>query len=310
MQKFRPSVPDKGAKERSGIFLKFYNQFIDGKIYSDIHEAMTSPESRWKKYDYVITGSDQVWNRAWCASSEGLRFYYLQFAERRQRVSYAPSFGLKELPVIDHHIHKQGLLGFDKLSCRETSGCSIIRKLTGKEAELVLDPTLLLTSDEWRRIARKPEYDVPKHYCLVYLLGADREYFRKIHEAIRQVVPAGIELLNISGYIEGNMYYHQTGPQEFLWLVDNADHVFTNSFHGTLFSVNYRKNFISFWKEHKGSAEDISRLQSLLSMLGLMTRLCSEGNAIPELPVDYHEADEKLRIMRESSMDYLRGCLE
>ena len=168
----------------------------------------------------------------------------------------------------------------------------------------------MLTSDEWRRIARKPEYDVPKHYCLVYLLGTDREYFRKIHEAIRQVVPAGIELLNISGYIEGNMYYHQTGPQEFLWLVDNADHVFTNSFHGTLFSVNYRKNFISFWKEHKGSAEDISRLQSLLSMLGLMTRLCSEGNAIPELPVDYHEADEKLRIMRESSMDYLRGCLE
>ena len=124
-------------------------------------------------------------------------------------------------------------------------------------------------------------------------------------DALKKAVEAG----DVAGMKSGKDDLQRT-MQEFLWLVDNADHVFTNSFHGTLFSVNYRKNFISFWKEHKGSAEDISRLQSLLSMLGLMTRLCSEGNAIPELPVDYHEADEKLRIMRESSMDYLRGCLE
>ncbi|MBQ9388666.1 MAG: polysaccharide pyruvyl transferase family protein [Synergistaceae bacterium] len=299
-----------GAEERSEIFRDFYDKFIDGKIYSSFAKVMSGEKSQWVQYDYVVTGSDQVWNRAWCVTSEGLRFYYLQFVERSQRVSYAPSFGLRSLPFIDLPLHKKGLRGFNRLSCREVSGCEIIKRLTNLDAQLVLDPTLLLEAAQWRKLARKPSYDVPENYALVYLLGADNEYYRTIRKTVIEKSAEGRKLIDISGYSSGNEYYYHTGPQEFLWLVDNADYVFTNSFHGTVFSINFGKNFTSFWKERKGHPEDITRLDNILSNCGLNDRLYTPENVdVVGTAIDYGTVFEKLAIMRESSLNYLRQCL-
>lgn len=106
-------------------------------------------------------------------------------------------------------------------------------------------------------------------------------------------------------------FYELTGPREFIWLIEHADIVLTNSFHGTAFSVNFGKNFLSIVEDNQEWLDAwFSRIQSLLSSLNLMDRVVyGLSNEIPEMLMNYAEAHEKLNIMRENSMEYLRECL-
>lgn len=288
---------------RKKLFMDFHDQFITGKIHSTYKEVLKSPSSRWQEYDYISTGSDQVWNLELTFTFESLKFFYLEFSERSKRINYAPSFGQNELKPGEIKAHKEGLMGFDMLSCREESGCRIIRELTGRDAELVLDPTLLLTADDWRKISRRPQYDVPEHYALIYLLGNDslpEEYVKKI---------AG-DMPVIEIHNPNNEFYCLTGPCEFLWLFDHADCVMTDSFHGTAFSVMFRKRFFTFRKETKKANRRFDRINTLLSCIGLTSRIFDPESESYDDAINYDDVYEKLNIRRESSMKYLRECLK
>ena len=282
--------------ERIKILISFYDKYITGIYDSTYHEALTSNKSRWRKYDYAVAGSDQIWNAPHVQASEALKFYYLYFIERNKRVCYAPSFGIPELQK-RYSIHKKGLKGFNKLSCREKSGCDLIKKLIGQDAQLVLDPTLLFNADWWRKISRKPDYKLPKRYALAYFFGIPKEYKSVINQIIKT---ENLELIDI--FDPEDKLHFLTGPQEFLYLVDHAEIIFTGSFHGTAFSINFEKKFISF-------GESNSRIESILSQLNLMNRLYKNGHEIPSGEINYNEVNEKLNILRESSLKYLRDCL-
>ena len=285
--------------KRYALFRAFYTKYIDRIIHTTYREALTSSKSRWNEYDYVIAGSDQIWNMGLVKSIDGLKYYYLMFAEQDKRVNYASSFGVSKLKLWERPFHKKGLRGFRKLSCREKEGCNIIRKLTGREAELVLDPTLLITAEQWRKIARKPEYYVPEHYALCYFWDNNKEYNKVIAE-----LSAGIEIIqanNIWG--ESNA---MTGPCEFLWLVDHADYVFTGSFHGTAFAVNFEKKFVSF----NAVSSVFSRIETLLDVIGLQERIYTPQREFVDHEINYAEVEKKLNIMREKSMSYLKDCLK
>lgn len=253
------------------------------------------------EYDVFVCGSDQVWH-GWTKRKAELDYYFLRFTEKRKRVCYAPSFGFDEISEQDKEIYKQGLSGFPRLSCREVSGCDLIYRLTGRKATHVCDPTLLLSVEEWNTIVREPRYTVPGKYMFVYFLG---EIDSRTKERINLLASAkGMEVVNILE--EENVARFCTRPDEFLYLVRHAEYICTDSFHGSVFSILYKKNFTVFQRSGASGARMKGRIQTLLTTFQL--ERCADieniGNA-----VDYSHIDDILKIEKEKGWTYLSEAL-
>ncbi|MCD7712681.1 MAG: polysaccharide pyruvyl transferase family protein, partial [Firmicutes bacterium] len=127
-----------------GKFLSF-NRLIDMEnIYVEANEA---PSNLKNKFDFFIAGSDQVWNPYYDFVGKSDLLY---FAKHEQKISYAASFGVTELPENVQSLYTDCLSDFHRISVREDGGIRIVRELTGREAKVTLDPTLMLTADQWR----------------------------------------------------------------------------------------------------------------------------------------------------------------
>ncbi|MBQ7215756.1 MAG: polysaccharide pyruvyl transferase family protein [Synergistaceae bacterium] len=286
-------------------FTKYQEQHIPStsRIYMTFQESLSADSSEWTSYDYAVTGSDQVWHN-WSRTPEELEYYYLSFMPPEKRVCYAPSFGFSEFPESYYAFHKKGLAGFERLSCREQEMIPMIQSISGKDAQLVLDPTLLLKASQWRAFASKPEYDVPERFVLCYFLGSKIPEYQS---AIRQAA-GDLPVINI--YDPSDKKHWNTDPGGFLWLFDHADFVCTDSFHGTAFSVNFGKNFIVFRRKQTGMEDMFGRISGLLGSLDITGHICEHGMKVRPEPVNYDEVYAKLDALRESSMQYLRDCLK
>ena len=295
-------------KIRFKRFEEFSEKYIDGKIIVDFEEVLKSDKNQWNKYFKVIVGSDQVWNIQVIRKTKMLEYFYLSFVEREKRVNYGPSFGYNY--ILDEHfdIHKKGLLGFDRLSCREQSGCELIKKITGLESQLVLDPTLILTIEQWRSISRKPSYNIPEHYIMTYFLGF------KTSDELKAISSINSDLEIIEIHDRGDKEHYLTDPQEFIWLIDHADFICTDSFHGTVFSIKFKKDFISFGKYKKGRLlNTFARMDNILSICGLSDRVYYPEKDIREISkssIDYSNVEERLKPIKDISIKYLCKCLD
>lgn len=303
-EKFRKQFRWKPAREtRLRRFKTFQDKFTAKKIFSSYSGVFSVNKSEWEKFDYAVTGSDQVWHN-WYNTSDELRYYYLEFISRAKRVCYAPSFGFSKFQEEDIEIHRKGLEGFDSLSCREQEMQPMIRELTGQEAELVLDPTLLLTPEQWQDVSSKPEYDVPERYVLCYFLGDPSPiYAQAIHD-----MAGGLPIINV--FDINNAEHYSTHPGEFVYLIGHADFVVTDSFHGTAFSVNFGKNFLTFRRKGKNCEDMFGRIESILTNTGLMNHIYEPGMTSRPEAVDSDSVRGKLNAMREKSLEYLRKCLK
>lgn len=289
-------------------FKSFQDKHTGRKIFMTYSEVLNESQSRWKEYDYAITGSDQVWHN-WSGTPEELAYYYLEFMPREKKINYAPSFGFSEFPDSDIEFHRKGLKGFDKLSCREEEMQKLIMNLTGQKSELVLDPTLLLKPEQWKSFSSKPEYDLPEKYLLCYFLGnITEEYEHAIKEAAGNL-PV-IHVCNIgSPHAKKDSPQYLTHPGEFLYLFEHADFVCTDSFHGSAFSVNFGKNFLAFRRKQKNMEDMFGRIESLLMNTGLMNHIYESGIKIRPDDLNLESVNQKLESMRESSIKYLCECL-
>lgn len=276
----------------------FTEQYIHNKIFISYRDALKANKSRWEIYNFAVTGSDQVW-RNWSHTSEEAAYYYLEFMPREKRVSYSGSFGFSQFPESDYEYHKKGLEGFDKLSCREQEGVNLIKQIINKDAQLVLDPTLLLKASQWRELSRRPNTEIPEHYVLLYIFG--NEDFSKPVEIQQAIKKAAQDLPIIDLWT--NEYYYSL--EEFLYLFDHADLILTNSFHGTAFSINFGKNFYSLVSKNDHSG----RINSILNSLNLTDHIYTPESSSRPAEINYNEVNEKLNILRESSLKYLRDCL-
>ena len=190
-------------------------------------------------YDVFIVGSDQVWNPM---ASSSIEPYFLTFAPKGARkISYASSFGVSQIDKSLHERFRDLLNNIDVISVRETSGQDLVKLLTGRHAELVADPTLLLTKQEWGKyMAEYPS--MPKRYVLIYQLSDSVAIVRL---AKRIAEEKGLPVFRICKRAFGERKdggvtnILDAGPAEFLWLIAHAEYVVTNSFHGTAFSVNF-----------------------------------------------------------------------
>ena len=294
--------PSVGRIFASGYHIRqFQNKYITRRINALSYEQVLNADpSEWAEYDYAVTGSDQVWH-LWAHTAEEADYFYLSFIPRAKRVCYAPSFGFPEFPESDYEFHKKGLAGFERISCREQEMIPMIKRISGKDAQLTLDPTLLIDASQWRAYERKPGYDVPEKYVFCYFLDVPPEDTSAILK-----MAGDMPVIAIDGFgLKGGLQY-RTGPEGFLWLIDHADFVCTNSFHGTAFSVNFGKNFLSFRRKGGGM---FGRISGLLSSLNITGHIYEPGMQLRPDNVNYDEAYAKLDALRESSMNYLRENL-
>lgn len=260
--------------------------------------------------DIYVTGSDQVWNSFYNRGID--RSFYLDFAPKgKTKVSYAASIGMPEFPVHEKEETLSLLKQYRNITVREIGAQKILADLE-LNSEVVLDPTLLLNKHEWERIAVHYPFDEQHPYLLTYSVEYGKENTIIKHYAKRIAKEKGLKLYHItySGKPSDNYYdkvFCYATPDQFLNLMLHASFVVVSSFHGTAFSVNFNKPFITVSPQKFNS-----RIQSLLSITGLESRIVTDtdvdidgmGN------INYDAVNKIIEIEREKSIKKLNQILQ
>ena len=264
--------------------------------------------------DFYICGSDQIWN-PYFKGKQNDPGYFLAFAPKgAKKIAYAPSFGCDDLPDKAKTNLEELLSDFTAISVREYSGVDIVKKYAKREAQWVLDPTMLRTSEQWREFARLPE-GIPDKYILCYRFAQSehtKQYIEKISEKLNLPV-ISLSLSNVSLEDDFEKVFH-AGPKEFVGLIKNAALVCTDSFHATVFSVLMKTPLCVFLRENYDSGNSMNtRVYSLLKMLSLEHLIISPDASLQDmgaaLKENFLEAHTILAQKREESIAFLKGAL-
>lgn len=283
----------KMMRYRRKKFENFSNKNLGKRRYISYKKL---PHGFAGEYDAFFAGSDQVWHN-WSGSREELDYFFLKFAPKEKRFCISPSFGFDKIPDGWSEIYAEGLRGFNRLSCREESGAAIIKDLTGQKAEVLLDPTMILHTAAWDKLAAKPHNMPPHKYLLAYFLGGMQEEIRE--KVLKLAAGSGVEVVDI--YNMSVPEYYATAPDEFLYLLKNAEFVCTNSFHGCAFSILYHKKFQVFQRSDVGGQGMSSRLDTLLEKFGLS---CAKKEMTE---ADHKTVDKILEEERDKFEIYLKS---
>lgn len=302
----------KGIETRNKCFKEFSQTRFK---LTDLLPTKQSLTEYVKNQDCVLVGSDQLWSPANVEHD----YYTLGFVpDNVKKISYATSIGTRNIPKYQIDTYKHFLSRFSSISVREKSAVDIIKKM-GFDSELVLDPTLLFTGEEWLSIQQK-EPIVKEPYVLCYLLGTTKWHRSMISKIAEKYGCKIVALQQLDEFNEDDVNFgddqrYDVGPAEFINLIRNAQIVCTDSFHGTCFSILNHKQF--FTMNRFSDSEKLStntRIDSLLGQLRLNERRINDYSSglarlsSEDLPIDYSSVDEKLMTLRESSFDYLRNA--
>lgn len=254
-------------------------------------------------YDCYSVGSDQVWNPNFYKYDKRRKdYYFLTFTDCKRKIAFSPSFSVDSIPNEWEAWFANKLNTFSALSVREEAGAAIIKKLTGKEATILIDPTLLISCEEWRRISNKPSKLKGKYVLTYFLSPKCDEAEVKVSELKNEMTI--YEILNPEDKVVGDV-----GPAEFLWLIDHAELILTDSFHACVFSFLFNKPFIVYDRKWNGKCMN-SRLETLLSKFYL-ERKYAGGNLENDIwEHDYTKGYKQLEIEREKAITFLEKALE
>lgn len=262
------------------------------------------------KADVYLTGSDQVWNSYY---NHGIdKSFYLDFAPKNAtRISYAASIGMPEFPANEVDEVVRLLRKYKNITVRETAAKEILAKL-GIASEVVLDPTLLLDKTAWANIANLYPFAESEPYLLTYSVEYGKENSIIKHYAQQIASKEGLKIYHITyGNVPKDNYYDKVfsyaTPDQFLNLMLHASYVVVSSFHGTAFSVNFNKPFITVSPKRFNS-----RIESLLNITGLQSRIVTDCNCNVESlgEIDYSVVNEILNEERRKSMSRLSEMLK
>ena len=284
------NVPQKSQKE-----------FIDKYL---VIESFSNPLDKtfWESHDLdaLVVGSDQVWRYRF---SPCILNYFLDFAKGKSnlnRISYAASFGVDYWDGGNEWVAPIKILlqQFDAISVREESGIEVCRTTFGNDAKLVLDPTLLLTAEDYKQILPECQNSSVKT-CAVYILDPTSDQIHRVNEICHEkgLTVRYIGLPNRKGF-----------PSIESWLSEifSAEYVITDSFHGTVFSILAHKRFTTIVNSSRGAA----RFETLLSMLDLKDRMVTDnGTLINDMQIDYEKVETILTEQRKLSYEFLSSNL-
>ena len=273
------------AKARQKNFGRFFARYIP------VREA--APDDA----DVIVAGSDQIWNYRLTGDD---RFYFLDYQKNRSRkTAYAASFGLSEIDGKYHDDLRRRLADFDALSVREQTATTLIREICGLDAPVVVDPTLLLTKEQWEELAAPRKTD--GEYIFVYTVFNSERLWQFAADLSEKT---GLPVKTVSYsrlHRHAAEYSFTAGPDEWLRYLLDARYVVTNSFHGFAFSLNFQKEF--FFELPPESSGVGSRLADLARRYGLTGRELTAAD-INETP-DFTEASRLLAEDRKKSAEFI-----
>ena len=298
-------------RRRNAAFRAFARRNL--RLSRKRYYTLTDLQSANAVYDAFLAGSDQVFSIR-CSNLDTA--YFLSFVEDpTKKVSYAASFGFDEIPPAYQDLYRALLGGFRRLSLREESGARIVRDLLGPAAppvEVHADPTLLLDAEAWGEIAAQSRLRASRRYVLLYNVYRPCRLFdeavRLARERGLRVVYLGQDMPLKDKFRHGIRVVDNAAPQDFVRLFRDAACVFTNSFHGTVFSILFRKPFL-VELENQGAFNH--RAEALLAKLGLPGRILPPADigAALDAPVDWDAVGTALHAERDRSAAYLREIL-
>lgn len=270
-------------------------------------QSLTALDS---KYDIYICGSDQIWN-PFSLDDSKTNFFYASFSQKK-KITYAPSIGVSEVPQQYKEKLKNLTFDFDFLSAREQQGVDILHKLTGKEVVRVVDPTLLLDSNRWNVLLHK-DHPCNEKYVLAYFLTPNNRFIKAASEYAQE---KGLRLKMFfihESYYRYNCDLITAGPIEFLHYVKDAEYLFTDSFHGTIFANIFHTQFFTFRRFKQTPRSQNSRVEGLLEMMRLSERLLDEESCskIYHLEdIDFTNVETSLAPFVKKSREYLKKALQ
>ena len=281
--------------KRYNCFLEFNKNIKYSSIYIDENHI---PSKLKEKYDYFFTGSDQVWNPTFGRMTD---IDFLTFANKEKRNAFSASFGINQIPDDMKEFYKVRLNELNKISVREESGRKMVEELTGRtDIETLVDPTMLLSTEEWDKVAKKPSQLKTDKYILNYFLGELSE--KRKYEIDKIAKENNCEVINI---LDKDSQFYKTGPSEFLYLEKNAFLICTDSFHSCVFAILYNRPFVIFDREDSFSKMN-SRIETLINKFELKNREYNGKHIIKEnLEHDYTEAYKILNREREKADNFL-----
>ena len=266
----------------------------------NFYKCKALPKSLNQKYDMFFAGSDQIWNYRF--PHFNANDYFLHFAEDKKKAAISGSFGVEEIPEAWRQTYVDGLSRFAHISVREDAGAKIVKDLLGRDVPVLIDPVMLLSQEEWLKVAKKPKGDCGKPYILKYYLGDEAEE-EKINRWAEANGYAVYELLN-----ENIPELYSAGPGEFISLIANAALVASDSFHCIAFSIIFRKSFVVYAR--LGSDNYMtSRLDTLLGKFGFQNRWKHLLTENQYLACDYAQVDAIMAAEQEKALQYIENVL-
>lgn len=296
---------------RNKAFDQFAETFFHVSPYCKNREELTKMA---ENYSAFLVGSDQLWR----TDSVEHGYYTLEWVPGHiRKIAYSTSIGVKDVPWFQVEKNKRFMNRFDHIALREQSACDLVYKLTGRKVPVVLDPTLLFTGDQWLGIQQREPLTNGK-YIFCYLLGdnpSQRKFIKRVKEKTGYKIVA---LQQLDDYISSDEGFADeapyVGPCEFLNYIRNAEYVFTDSFHCSVFSILYKKNFFTFSRFAEGAKQSTNtRIDNLLHITGLEDRRMTKDKSVEDVisyKGSFDGVDARLNAYRKSSMDYLNNALK
>ena len=275
--------------------------------FPKLTKPFTNPDQLYAEvfdYDVAVCGSDQIWNPSHIHFD---KTWFFDFLTDTKLVSYAASIGKDILTVEEKKWLKRELQRFSAVGVREDTAVQLLNDL-GVDSKICIDPTLLRSESEWRSLESAPEIKLPERFIFYYPLQKNPDLETELLLELKKltnlpcvalsdslVPPKGADM-RVTGF----------GPGEFLYLLDNSEYVFTNSFHGLVFSLLFKKRLVSFANTTKNS-----RLESLCRLAGLGNYQVESVEQLRTIDWDYQQelicrACSNLSALRDSSFEFLK----
>ena len=302
----------KGNQKRRKCISRYRRKFIGP--YSKVYKGYSNLVKGASDFDAVIVGSDQLWTPAGIKS----KFYNLLFVpDQVNKISFATSFGVGNVPDFQKKMTTKYLNRIDHISVRETRGAEIVKELTGRDVTVALDPTLLYSGDEWRKIFPEKRL-IEEPYVLAYFLGGNEKHRDAVEKLSKKTNLKVVTIPFMDMFVERDLLFgdkklFSVGPIDFLNLIRGAEYICTDSFHGTVFSILNHKQFIIFNRTNNNDKQTRnSRIDSLFELLDLKERRYNEKRALSEIidkKIDFDRCEEKLAALRKETFDFLDAAL-
>lgn len=271
----------------------------------------------WNQFDLIVSGSDQIWNKhsneLKNVSWEYMKPYLLA-GFKGKKISYASS--IPNMSEDETRYISEYLIEFSSIAARELSGANILNSIDKIRAEVVLDPTFLLSKEEWisKFNLEKRNIEKKNQYVLYYALNARENIAETRDVVLHWAKKRGLRVkiiapLSLQYSSPGVEILRDTDPVEFLNLIYNAHTVVTDSYHGTILSINFEKNIYSI----NGVNQSDIRKTEVLDKLGLQDRNIVNLQSLLEdqcTEIDYSAVSLKLEYLMEESLSYLKKALE